>query len=230
MLFRSIVDEDGEYVNGKRERAIHRLRSSFDPDRRELTLSEQGADADAAETFSLDAERGSLNAWLTEYFGYPVSVIRDSSGMPDDTDAHGPTVISRQTIAAVASWFDDVDPDEMRRRLRPSVVVDAPEPFWEDRLYADRDSVIPFDLGDARLHGVNPCQRCVVPSRDPDTGEETDGFQQRFVEKRRETLPEWADDDWFDHYYRLMVNTRVPEDADASGTTIAVGDPVSIVE
>lgn len=222
----AIVDEDGEYVNGKRERAVHRLRSTFDPDARELTLRAYGDPSDTTEAFSLDAERGALNAWLTDYFGYPVSVIRDDGGMPDDTDASGPTVISRATIEAVAGWFDGVDSAEMERRLRPNVVIETGEPFWEDRLYADRQSVVAFDVGDATLAGVNPCQRCVVPTRDPDTGEETAGFRERFVEKRRETLPAWADGDWFDHYFRLMVNTRVP--GESVGTDLNVDEEVTI--
>lgn len=220
----AIVDEDREYVNGKRERAVHRLDSTFDPDERALTVG--APDRDAA-TFSLDAERGSLNVWLSEYFGYPVSVIRDPGGMPDDTDASGPTVISRETIEAVARWFDGIGPTEMRRRLRPNVVIEAGEPFWEDRLYADRGSVVPFRLGDAELAGVNPCQRCIVPTRDPDTGEETEGFQERFVERRKATLPEWVDRDWYDHYFRLMVNTRLT--GDAAGATLRVGDEVSLL-
>ncbi|MCL9814224.1 MOSC domain-containing protein [Natranaeroarchaeum aerophilus] len=221
----AIVDEDREYVNGKRERAVHRIESSFDPEARALTVS--APDRDAA-TFSLDAERGSLNAWLSEYFGYPVSVIRDPGGMPDDTDASGPTVISRETLDAVAGWFDGIDATEMRRRLRPNIIIEAGEPFWEDQLYADRDSVVPFRLGDAELAGVNPCQRCVVPTRDPDTGAETEGFRERFVERREATLPEWVDRDWYDHYFRLMVCTRLGEDA--AGSTLRVGDEVTVIE
>ena len=221
----AIVDEDREYVNGKREQAVHRIDSTVHPDERALTVSTP--DRDAA-TFSLDAERGSLNAWLSEYFGYPVSVIRDSGGMPDDTDASGPTVISRETLDAVAGWFDGISGTEMRRRLRPNVVIEAGEPFWEDRLYADRDSVIPFRLGDVALDGVNPCQRCVVPTRDPDTGEETEGFRERFVERRKATLPEWVDRDWYDHYFRLMVCTRLGDGA--AGSTLRVGDEVAVRE
>jgi uncharacterized protein YcbX len=221
----AIVDEDREFVNGKRERAVHRIRSRYDPERRELSVREQGHDEWA--TFSMDAQRGELNAWLSDYFGYPVSVVRDASGgMPDDTEADGPTVLALETAAEIASWFDGVDTEGMLRRLRPNVVVEAGEPFWEDRLYADRESVQAFTVGDVEFEGVQPCQRCVVPSRDPDTGAETPEFQRTFVERREETLPEWADRDWFDHYFRVMVNTRIPE---ASwGETVRVGDAVEL--
>jgi uncharacterized protein YcbX len=216
----AILDEDSEYVNGKREQQVHRVRSTFDLDAGTVTLRAQDGDP---QTFHLDDDRTALESWLESVVGYPVEVVRDDEGgYPDDTDASGPTVIGAATIERVASWYDDISPAEMRRRLRPNLVVGDVPPFWEDRLYEDPDSVVPFAAGSVRLHGVNPCQRCVVPTRDPDTGESTEGFRERFVERRRATLPEWASEAWFDHYFRLMVNTRVPRSE--WDETIAVRD------
>jgi uncharacterized protein YcbX len=232
----AMVDAEGNYVNGKRERATHRLRSRFHPpggvgeDDDGPALSLRPNDGERWTRFSLvDGERGPLEAWLTDYFGYEVRVERDvRGGYPDDTHAAGPTVVANGTLAAVASWFD-FDANEARRRLRPNLVVDAPA-FWEDRLYSstDRERVVPFSIGDVTFEGVNPCQRCVVPSRDPDTGEETPGFRERFVERRRETRPEWAGEAWFDHDFRLMVNTTVPPGT--VGETVAIDDPVVVGE
>lgn len=228
----AIVDANGNYVNGKREPATHRLRSRFSPseDGDGPSLSLRPTDAEAWREFSLAAgERGPLESWLSDYFGYGVRVERDArGGFPDDTHAAGPTVVTAGTLETVASWFA-FDAAEARRRLRPNLVVDAPA-FWEDRLYSstDRERVVPFGVGEATFEGVNPCQRCVVPSRNPETGAETPGFRQQFVEKRRETLPEWAGEAWFDHHFRLMVNTRVPPGT--VGETVAVGDEVVIGE
>jgi len=222
----AVFDADGEYVNGKHERRVHRIRSAYDFERGTLRLREQGSDE--WDAFDLDADRKDLDAWLSEFFGYDVTVRRDDEqGYPDDTSAGGPTLVSTGTLDAVATWFDGesgrpaIDAAELRRRFRPNLVVDAPA-FWEDRLYADRDSTVPFSVGGVEFAGVNPCQRCVVPTRDPTTGEADDGFRQRFVERRRATLPERVDRDWYDHFYRLMVNTRVP-DAPAA---LSVGDRV----
>lgn len=221
----AIVDGDREFVNAKREPAVHRIRSRYDPERRALSVRPHGDEEWT--TFSMDAERGGLTAWLGEFLGYPVSVVRDpSGGMPDDTAADGPTVLARETAETVAGWFDGVDVEGALRRLRPNVVVAAGEPFWEDRLYAGRDSVREFAVGDVACEGVQPCQRCVVPTRDPDTGEGTPGFRNRFVERREATLPDWANRDWFDHYFRLMVNTRIPESS--WGETVRVGDRVEL--
>lgn len=221
----AIVDEDGAYVNGKGERAVHRLRASYDLERKTVTVRRQGSDD--LFSFHLDVDRDAFASWLTCFFGYEVEVVRaDEGGFPDDTDAAGPTVISSGTLEAVASWFDGIDPAEMRRRLRPNLVVGETEPFWEDRLYDRPGTTVPFEIGSSRFEGVNPCQRCVVPTRDPDTGEPTDGFRGRFVDRREATLPEWASPAWFDHYYRVMVNTRVPERV--WGDRLTVGDPVTV--
>ena len=204
----AVFDADGEDVNGKREPRVYRLRSTFDPAGGTLAVREHGTDEERV--FSL-ADRGDPEPWLADYLGYEVTVRRDERvGFPDDTHAAGPTVVSTGTLDTVASWFD-LPNDDVRRRLRPDPIVRAPA-GWEDRHYSanSRDRVVPFEVGGATLEGVNPCQRCAVPTRDPDRGEGTPGFRERFVEMRRETLPEWAGDAWYDHHFRLMVNTRPP--------------------
>jgi uncharacterized protein YcbX len=233
----ALVDENGNYVNGKRERAVHRLESAFDPETRTLRLSAPGQ---GTRTFTLpeptaearDAGTAggddALTAWLSGYFGYPVSLRDDDAGgFPDDTAAAGPTVISTATIREVASWFPTIDADGMRRRLRANLEIGGVPAFWEDRLFADRDHVVRFCIGEVRFAGVNPCQRCVVPSRHPDTGEEAERFRERFVERRRETMPPWSGGDWFGHHFRLMVNTRLDEGGERE---VAVGDPVRVEE
>jgi uncharacterized protein YcbX len=232
------VGGGGGYVNGKSEPAVHGLSASYelagptDATPTAVTLSrpsrpETGADADER-TFALPGDADALEAWMGEYLGYAVDLVHDpDGGFPDDRAAHGPTVVSRATLETVADWFDAIaDATEMRRRLRPSVVVEGCPAFWEDRLFADRGEGVRFAAGDAELLGVNPCQRCVVPSRNPDTGAAIDGFRETFIKNRRATLPDWTESDRFDHDFRLMVNTVVPEAA--WGSTLAVGDEVTI--
>jgi len=86
-------------------------------------------------------------------------------------------------------------------------------------------------LGILALQGgedVKPCGRCVVPQRDPDTGEPVPEFRTQFIENRKEEFPEWANEDAFDHYYTLMIITRVRE-ADR-GKVIGVGDEVTVLD
>lgn len=219
----ALVDDDGEYVNGKRTAAVHGIRADFEPSLSTVTVE----DGDRSATFALDGDRAGLQAWLDDHFEASVSLLTgDELGYPDDTSDFGPTVVSTGTLETVAGWFEDIDGrEEMRRRLRPNLVVDA-DPFWEDRLYGAPGEAVSFRVGDCTFEGTSPCQRCVVPTRDPDTGETIEGFQGRFVERRESTLPDWANEAQFDHYYKLMVNTRTDETA--FGETLSVGDSVAV--
>lgn len=226
----AIVDENGEYVHGKRTSDAHRVRANYDvgDDRRTVTLREQGADEGT--TFDLLDERAATEAWLSDFFGLPTELVRRvDGGYPDLTDyPSGPTVVSTGTVRAVASWFPEVTPEEARLRFRANVEIDGVPPFWEDCLYTASDEEVRFAIGDVQFGGVQPTPRCVVPLRDPHTGEETDDFRTRFVRNRTETYPDWGDDDAFDHFFHLMVNTHVP--GSETGASIAVGDPVTILD
>lgn len=226
----ALFDADREYVNGKNEQAVHPISARYSGATARAETVTLSTPEDEPQQFSLPpADDSALTEWLAQWFGYPVSIEQNrEGGFPDDTTASGPTIISEATIETVAGWFDGIDFDGMRRRLRPNIVLSGVEPFWEDQLFADRNSRVRFSIGDTDVIGVNPCQRCVVPSRDPDTGTEYDGFNETFIEKRRETLPAWSGGDWFDHEFRLMINTAVPESS--WGDTIAVGEELAIGE
>jgi len=83
-----------------------------------------------------------------------------------------------------------------------------------------------FRIGDVTVLGVNPCQRCPVPSRDTSTGLADPDFQRRFAAKREATLPPWVVKTRFNHYYRLAVNTRIPPSE--AGKVLRPGDIVSL--
>jgi uncharacterized protein len=95
--------------------------------------------------------------------------------------------------------------------------------FWEDQLYGENErSVVRFRIGEVAFEGSNPCARCPVPARDPQTAADLTGFQKRFSDLRRETLPPWAPAARFDHFYRLATNTRVAHTE--TGKPLRVGD------
>jgi hypothetical protein len=209
-------------VNGKVEPRLHGLRVRYDHALRVATITDAASGERAA--FELDGDPAELAAWLSRALERPVSVRRDDAGgFPDDEDAPGPTVISTATLEEVASWFPDLDAESMRRRLRANIELDGVPAFWEDRLYGAAGTVVPFHVGEVRFEGTNPCQRCVVPSRDPLTAEVTPAFSKHVAEQRAATLPDWAERSRFNHFYRLAVNTRVPQ---AAGRTIRTGDRV----
>ncbi len=221
----ALRDADGQFVNGKRAPAVHRLRSTFDPATKLLTL--RIADAALSRVFHIDDQRALLARWLSDYFEIPLEVVEDATGgFPDDTDFPGPTVISTATLAEVARWFEGVTIDSARGRFRANLEIDGVESFWEDRLVSEEGRAVRFRIGSAELLGTNPCQRCPVPSRDPLTGETIAAFARRFAERRAESLPSWAPRSRYDHFYRLAVNTRA---VSAQPRTLRVGDEVTIL-
>jgi hypothetical protein len=224
----ALFDQNGNYVNGKRQQRIHRISADYEATGSEINAVRLSTAETEPNRFEADELRdGHAVDWLGEQVGYPVELARDpDGGFPDDTTASGPTIISTATIETVASWFDGISAESMRRRLRPNIELGGVPAFWEDHLFADRNHHVQFSIGEVSFRGVNPCQRCVVPSRDPDTGEEYENFQSIFVEKRRETLPDWSGGDWFNHDFRVMVNTRVPNSEWTK--TISVGDAVEV--
>lgn len=217
----ALFDDAGEVTNGKRTGRIHDLTVEFDPGSYELTVE---SPAGERKLFDLDTEtdRDRAERWFSDFFDEDLDLRRDRSlGFVDRRDM-GPSVISTGTLETIASWFDELTVDGARRRLRANVEISGVPPFWEDRFVGEDAPT--FEIGDVTLEGVTPCGRCVVPQRDPDTGEPLPEFQQRFVSKREETFPDWADPGAFDHYYTTMILTRVP-DADR-GRTLHVGDSV----
>lgn len=227
----AIVDENGNYVNGKRTAKVHRLDAEVHLEQNHLTLRERGRDA--KQQFHLDDDREQLDTWLSEYFGIDVHLEHGPGGSQTDSvvlgdsNEPGPTLISEATLRKVASWYDGIDAEEMRLRLRPNLVVTDVPAFWEDKLVGTDGRC--FRVGDTTLEGVKPVPRCVVPTRDPATGETYDGFRETFVQKREETLPEWTSPELFDgDLFSLMALTRVPEDQ--RGSTLAVGDSLTLAD
>ncbi|MGZ0746332.1 MOSC domain-containing protein [Haloparvum sp. AD34] len=227
------VGANGGYVNGKSERQIHRIDASYetaspaDATPTAVTLDAPGMDT---RTFDLPAEADAAGDWLSAFVGYDVDLAREDGPHQDRSGRFGPSVISEATLEEVASWFEDpaVDAREMRRRFRPNVVLAGCPAFWEDRLFAGHDERVRVRVGDGELTGVGPCARCVVPSRDPETGAELPNFRETFLKRRRETMPEWSGGERFDHDFQLMTTTAVPESA--WGAEVAVGDEVEILE
>jgi len=220
----AMIDPDGNFVNGKRHPGVHRLRARYSKTADAVTLS---APDRPARDFALDADLGPLTDWLSAALGQPIRIARDDDGgFPDDRKASGPTVVSTASLEEVAGWFPELDAQSVRRRFRANLELAGVPPFWEDRLYGLAGTTVAFRVGAATLQGTNPCARCPVPPRDPDTGEILSGFQKRFSDRRRETLPAWAEASRFDHFYRFTVNTVAPGQGQR---VLRVGDPVAVL-
>jgi hypothetical protein len=216
--------------NGKQTTRIHDVRADFDPETATLTV-EPKADGERR-AFDLSTERGrdEASAWFGDFVGDAVDIRRrEPPAFVDRPDA-GPSVISTATLEEVASWFEEMTVDGARRRLRANVEVGGVPAFWEDEFVgADAPAfVVGEGDGAVRFEGAEPCSRCVVPSRDPETGDPLPEFRERFVERREATFPEWADREAFPHLYTVMLISRVP--AASRERTISVGDAVTVQE
>ena len=201
----AIVDSNGRVINAKRTDRIHSMRLPAD----------------------FDWSRSVFERQLSGHFGFAVHLEENTEGgFPDDQDASGPTIVSTGTLATVASWFPGLSLEDVRRRFRANLEIDGAPAFWEDQLFGESGSTVAFRVGMATILGTNPCQRCVVPSRDQITGVATPDFQRIFRTRREETLPSWAPLSRFDHFYRLAVNTRIlPSE---HGKELRVGDAVEL--
>lgn len=223
----AIVDAQGRFINGKRNPKVHLLRTEFGPDLQTVGLRIQGADS--IHEFNLTHQTRELEAWLGDFFGLAVQLQEDQhTGFPDDMEAPGPTVISTATLSEVAAWFPGLETADLRCRLRTNLEIAEVPPFWEDQLFGAETQGVRFQIGEVTLEGVNPCQRCIVPVRDPLTGAPYPQFQKTFMQQRQQTLPPWTHPQRFNHFYRLAVNTRIP--ASEAGKSLRVGDPVQLLQ
>ncbi|MGF1591120.1 MAG: MOSC domain-containing protein [Pleurocapsa sp.] len=221
----AIVDREGNFVNGKRNQKIHALRAEFDLETQTLFLQVQGTNQVAR--FELVESAEELCGWLSGYFGFPVEIKQNlNMGFPDDTVSPGPTIVSTATLSAIADWYPELNTADIRRRFRANIEIAGVPAFWEDRLFTTSGETVKFKVGDVEFRGINPCQRCIVVTRDPQTGKADPKFQKTFIKQRKNTLPEWTERSRFNHFFRLAVNTRLsPTEA---GKVIEIGDKVII--
>ncbi len=221
----AIFDQRGKFVNGKHNPKVHLVRCQFHLDDRKVSLQLPKSNS---QQFHLDNEQNSLVAALSDFFGFPVTLQQNKKmGFPDDTDSPGPTIISTATLTEVASWFSGVSVDEMRRRIRANIEISGVPAFWEDQLFGEDNNSIAFRIGNVIVEGINPCQRCIVPTRDSLTGESYSNFQKIFINKRRETLPNWVAASRFNHFFRLSVNTKIS--ASEASKKLEIGSHVEIL-
>ena len=234
----ALFSVDGRWVNGKRTAAMHLIRATYAPGLSSVTLAVPGDRRNIpTRTFPFPGGAEDAAEWFSVYFEQRILVRHAPEGFPDDTIANGPTIISTASLQTVSDWFPGLTLDAVRQRFRTTLEIDGTDAmktasanghlpaFWEDQLYGeDERSVVRFRIGEVAFEGSNPCARCPVPGRDPQTGAEITGFQKRFSDLRSETLPRWAPAARFDHFYRLAVNTRVAPTE--TGKQLSVGDAV----
>ena len=220
----ALFDGAGRLVNGKRTAAVHAVRSRFSPDLSEAVFQIGGRER----TFRLPGDAGALGDWLSPHFGEAVRLERADGGFPDHADCPGPSLWGEGTLEEAGRWFPELAPDSLRRRFRTNLEISGAEPFWEDRLVPGAGEGVRFKIGAVTFESLKACARCVVPTRDPETGAGLTGFAARLAARREESLPAWAPKARFDHYYRLAVLTAVV--GGSPSARLRVGDSLEILD
>ena len=220
----AIYDDAGKVVNGKRTPRVHELRCAFDAQVREVRLWPNGQ---TPQQFPLD-DRAPLDKWLSEFFGFGVVLRHETEkGFPDDREAFGPTIVSEASLRAIQGWFPELTLESARRRFRANLELLGEAPFCEDALFGAPGELKPFRIGEVNFFGHNPCQRCVVPTRDPESAQPVAEFQKKFMQMRKESLPSWDNAQRFNHFYRFAINTSIPPTE--AGKELRVGDEVTFM-
>lgn len=219
----ALVDPEGRFWNAKRTPRMQRFRTLLSPDEVLAVRDDDGTEV----AWSIRTAAKDCAAWFAERLGGPVELMENiSHGFPDDTESPAPTLVSTATLETVAGWFPGLTVEEVRARFRANLEIDGVPPFWEDRLCGPAGTAPAFQLGSVTFAGVNPCQRCVVPTRDSSTGDVLAGFQKTFVRLREASLPADVDRARFDHFYRLTINTRLVE---LGSGRLQVGDLLEVL-
>ena len=229
---------DGKWINGKNNPPIHGIRAEYDPQVASVTLTAAVSNGGGAGSgrrqqphatalkparFSFPSETEAAAEWFSEYFGQPVILRHIPEGAPDDGLAPGPTIVSTASLQAVCDLFPGMELNEARERFRTTLEIEGVPAFWEDQLFGENENyAVRFQIGEVALEGSNPCARCPVPPRNPRTGEELIGFQKKFSDMRRASMPHTSPRERFGHFYRLATNTRVASTQE--GKLLRVGD------
>ncbi|MEP6583813.1 MAG: MOSC N-terminal beta barrel domain-containing protein [Ginsengibacter sp.] len=222
----AMTDDKGNFIIGKTNPLVHSLRSSIDFESE--TISLRSMNETSFTHFNLQKEKPSIESYLSDYFGMKILLVQNKTGrLLDMPDVSGATVLSSSTLQEVSTWYDDMDLDETRKRFRATLEIKNVSSFWEDHLFSKEGRGIEFKVGDVTMFGISPRARCVVPTRNPDTGEVTHGFPKSFAKHRALTMPAWSTLEEYGHYYYLTVNCHIP--ATEIGKWVEKGDEIKII-
>jgi uncharacterized protein YcbX len=172
-----IVDDDGKLLLTGRNPGLLRIEPSWEPARNLLALrfpdgsvvQDAPEPGTAAVTRMYDGREipgqvisGPLSAALSRYLGRDVHLFKRAA------DHHGSddrpvTLMSEASLRALAAEFSGTAPDP--RRFRMTITVAGADP-WAEHSWSGQQVTI----GDISLRVLAPVPRCVVTTRNPESG------------------------------------------------------------
>ena len=222
----AIADTNGKFIIGKTNPLVHLLRSSIDFEK-EIVSFRHHEEA-TWNHFHLEDEKPAINSYLTDFFKISATLVQNKYGrFLDIPDISGITILSTETLQSVSEWINNMDLEETRKRFRATIEITGVEPFWEDYLFSKPGAAIEFTIGDVTLFGMSPRARCVVPTRNPETGEVLYAFPKTFAKHRAASQPAWSGLKEYNHHYYLSVDCHIPPTE--VGKWIHVGDETKVV-
>jgi uncharacterized protein YcbX len=171
-----LVDEHGRMLNGKMIGALQEIVSTFDPQSGRLTLDLPG-DIRVSRTVALGAEvttrffssertarlvDGPWSQAISAHVERPLRLVMAESAV--DRGLGG--AVSLVSSASLRHLAEVAETDAVdARRFRMLIEIDGVEPHAEDRWVGRR-----LRVGDAVLRFAGHVGRCLVTSRDPESG------------------------------------------------------------
>jgi len=174
-----VIDQDGRMLNGKVLGDLNAVVADYYDDRRWLSLRFPGGDTVEAE-IQLGEEVGTRffsrastahlveGPWdqaLSHFAGRPLRLVEAGETSAVDRGGRGAvSVISRASLDELATQggYEGVDP----RRFRMLIEVSGVAPHAEDEWVGQRARI-----GEALVRFDGHVGRCLITSRDPDTGQ-----------------------------------------------------------
>jgi uncharacterized protein YcbX len=98
---------------------------------------------------------------LEDDLGRPVQLRRDVTGIQDL-----PRTLLVTTAATLAALGEELDGPIDVRRFRPNLHLELDLPAWDELGLEGGELVF---AGGVRIRLLHPCERCAIPTRDPDT-------------------------------------------------------------
>jgi len=172
-----VVGEDGELLLTARTPALLNIEPAWDRTRNILTLrfpdgevvQDSPEPGDPATTRMYDGRElpgwviaGPLSTALSGYLGRPVHLFKrapEHIGCDDEPV----TLMSEATLQALAPEFGGTVPDP--RRFRMTITIEGTD-AWAEHAWGGQELAI----GEAILRVIDPVPRCVVTTRNPESG------------------------------------------------------------
>ncbi|HEY2355561.1 MAG TPA: MOSC N-terminal beta barrel domain-containing protein [Gaiellaceae bacterium] len=176
-----LVDADGRLANGKRYPQLMQIRPEWDEASRQLSLNlpggervdgvvEPGEPVDAVLYGVQHSSRRIAGPWqdaISKLAGEPMTLLWSDGGAVDRGADHGgwASIISRASIAGLGTMAGTAPPDARQFRMLFEIdgVAENEEDEWIGRH---------VQIGDAVVKPLGDVGRCVVTTKNPDTGED----------------------------------------------------------